>query len=96
MAITIEEEKKPVNWIGIIGAIVIVASIFIGGYYLFFKKPELIEVVVPSNLQDLNKIAQVKFNPQEVVDSVVFKALRDYSQPLQLPPKGRPNPFKPF
>ena len=96
MAIIIEEEKKSGSWIGIAGTVIVVVIVFIGGYYLFFKQPELIEVVVPDQLNVLTQLSGAKIDPQAVVGSPTFKSLRDYSQPLETPPKGRANPFKPF
>lgn len=95
MAIIVEEEKKGTSWITILSIVVVLLIVFLGGYYLFFKKPELIEVVVPEPLQVLGRLSQAKFEPQEVVDSPTFKALRDYATPLTLPAAGRADPFRP-
>jgi flagellar basal body-associated protein FliL len=94
MAIVVEEEKKT-NWVTIITVVVVLAIVFVGGYYLFFKNPELIEVVAPDRLQQLNQLSQAKFDPSAVVDSPAFKALRDYTSPLVLPSAGRADPFQP-
>lgn len=96
MAISIEQEKKKVKWLNIIGAIIIVGAIFIGSYFLFFRKPELIEVVVPGQFQDLSKLSQVKFNPQELLSSPKFKILRQFQVKTQPETPGRSNPFQPF
>ncbi len=96
MAIIIEEEKKAVNWFGIILALVVVGVLFAGGYILFFKKPELIEVVAPGKFQDLSKISQLSFNPQELLDSPQFKALKQFGVDVTVPQPGRSNPFKPY
>ena len=42
MAITVEEDKKPVNWIAVVTTIIVVGVIFLGSYFIFFKKPEII------------------------------------------------------
>jgi len=92
-----EEEKKQTNWIGIISTLIIVIALFVGGYYLFFKNPELIEVVVPEKFDAIKKIAEVpKFDPGTVLGSQTFKQLKDYTAPLTLPTPGRTNPFRPF
>ncbi len=96
MAILIEEERHPTNWIGIIFSVLIVALLFTGGYYLFFKRPELIEVVVPPKLQALKELSRAQFDPKSVLDSPIFKSLRDYSFKLTPPTPGRDNPFKQF
>ena len=96
MAIILEEEKKPVNWFGMIAGIVAALIVLIGGYYLFFKKPQFIEVVVPGPLQQIETISKVPpLDPQAVINSSNFRALRDYTTPLPEPVKGRQNPFAP-
>ncbi|MCP6720200.1 MAG: hypothetical protein KJI72_02685 [Patescibacteria group bacterium] len=96
MAITIEQEKKPVNWVAILTAVVIVVVLFIGTYFLFFKKPELIEIVTPGTLQDVSKISKLSFDPESVLNSPTFKLLRQYGTGVTVPTPGRSNPFKPF
>jgi len=95
MAVIIDEEKKPVNWlmIGVVGVIVLI--VFAAGYYLFFKKPELIETVAPKELDRLNSLSQISFDPASVLNSSAFKALRQYTTPPALPTAGRDNPFEP-
>ncbi|MFA6365322.1 MAG: hypothetical protein WCW78_02890 [Candidatus Paceibacterota bacterium] len=98
MAIVLEEEKKKTNWMGIISAIIFIAIIFFGGYYLFFTKPELLaDIGAPQRLQDLSQLTKLsKFDPKTVIDSPNFKMLRDYSSALTLPQAGRDNPFQPL
>ncbi len=95
MAIVVEE-RSPTNWAGILLALVVIALLFGGGYFLFFKKPQLIEVVLPPELVSLRPLTEAPFDPQEVISSPNFKALKDYSGELTLPFAGRDNPFKPF
>ncbi len=96
MAISIEQEKKKTNWLNVILVIIIIGAIFIGSYFLFFKKPELIEVVVPGKFQSLSKLSEVEFNPQELLSSPQFKMLRQFQVETELPEPGRSNPFEPF
>jgi len=95
MAIIVEQDKKKINWFGLLIAVVLVVIVFSGGYFFFFKKPELIDVVAPKNLQDLNNISKVSFDPESVIDSPAFKVLRRYgtSVPLTETP-GKSNPFR--
>lgn len=96
MAIIIEEEKRQNNWVGIAVGAVVVVVLFVGAYFLFFKRPQLIEVVTPKQLQEINKISAVSFDPDAVVSSPVFKALRQYGNPVASPQTaGRANPFAP-
>lgn len=93
MAIVVEQEKKKVNWITALSVVVFLIVVFFGGYYLFFKQPELIDVVVPAELERLRIISSVRFDPREVVDSPVFKGLRDFSGTVPAPRTGKANPF---
>ncbi|MFH0806241.1 MAG: hypothetical protein V1885_00745 [Candidatus Brennerbacteria bacterium] len=93
MAIVVEEEKKKANWMTIISVVVFLAVVFFGAYYLFFKQPELIDLVAPAELERLSAISSVKFNPREVVDAPTFKALRDFSGTSTIPRTGKANPF---
>jgi hypothetical protein len=97
MAVIIEEEeKKPINWTAVITIAVIVIVLFAGSYYVFFQKPELIEIVAPRELQTISAISLVEFDPATVVNSPTFKLLRQYGTPVTPPPAGRDNPFEPF
>lgn len=94
MAIVVEEEKKNINWITILSVAAGLAVAFFGAYYLFFKQPELIDVVVPAELERLRVISEAQFNPREVVDSPSFQGLRDFSGTLSTPRTGKANPFR--
>ena len=98
MAIVIEQEQKPTNWVAIISSLVFVVIIFVGSYYLFFAQPQLLsEIGTPPRLQELNQLTKLQqFNPSTVVNSPQFAQLKDYSAPLVLPQTGRDNPFRPY
>ena len=96
MAIVFEEEKKPTKWVAILSVSVIIIAIFAGSYYLFFKKPELIEVVAPRQLQNLSTLSKLSFDPESVINSPSFKLLRQYGTSIAQPTPGRNNPFRPF
>lgn len=96
MAILVEQEKKPVNWFNVIGIIVLVAVIFAGAYFVFFKKPELIDVVVPGGLSDIKTLSQVQIDPAPVVNSLKQYFTTNYGSSITIPTPGRSNPFVPF
>ncbi len=93
MAITIEQEKQQRNWVGIIVALIVVVSLFVAAYYLFFKKPELIETVTPGQLKQLQNVSQITFDPEALFNSPEFKALRQFGGEITVPTPGRSNPF---
>jgi len=96
MAITLEESKKPVNWVAILGAAIFIGVLFAAIYFFFFQKPELIEVVAPKQLQELGRISKLSFDPEAVVKSPTFGMLRQYGEAPTTFSPGRSNPFKPF
>ncbi len=96
MAIIVEQEKKSVNWFAVVIAIVVIGVVFFGAYFLFFKRPDVIEVVTPGKLDQINKLSKISFQPEEVVNSPSFKSLRQYgSSTTPTQTQGRENPFKP-
>lgn len=96
MAITFEEEKKNVN----IGSILFIAALAIilfgGGYYIFFKSPDIISVDSPERIREINQISRLEVEPESILQSPVFQSFRDYRTPLTIPQTGRSNPFLPF
>lgn len=96
MTILVEEEKKPKNWFAIGVGVVVVVVIFTAGYYFFFKKPELIEIVTPTELNRINQISRVSFDPESVLNSPNFKLLKRFDRDVEAPRPGRSNPFQPF
>lgn len=93
MAIVVEQEKKKVSWITALSVAVFLLVVFFGAYYLFFKQPELIDVVAPAELERLRVISEVQFDPRDVVDSPVFQNLRDFAGTVPTPLTGKANPF---
>ena len=96
MAITIEEEKKQVNWVGAVVGVVVAVSLFAAAYLLLFRKPELIEVVVPGRLETLRGVSQITFDPNELLQSPEFKILRQFGNEPATPTPGKINPFSPY
>lgn len=97
MAILVEEEKKSVNWVGMLTAIFIIGVLFAGGYYIFFKDPGVIEgITAPKELQNITQLSKTNIDPSKIIQSVEFKNLRDLADPLVVPTAGRANPFKPL
>lgn len=92
MAIVIEERKTKSGFITVVLWLVILGVIIGAAYYLFFSQPQLIEVVVPSNLQNAQAITKISVNPQIVVP--LLQNLKVYIQSGTVPTNlGRSNPF---
>ncbi|MBI5732497.1 hypothetical protein HY967_00870 [Candidatus Jorgensenbacteria bacterium] len=96
MAIVVQEDKPQVNWVAILTTLLIVISMFVGGYYLFFKKPKTIEVILPKELLALEDYYKIKdFNPKPSIDTLT-KQFKRHATDVPLAPAGRENPFQPF
>jgi len=96
MAIQVEQERKSINWLSMLLVAVIVIVLFAGTYLLFFKTPETIEIIVPGQFEDIQKISQLRFNPQELIASPEFKLLKQFAVDISPPTPGRVNPFAPY
>lgn len=96
MAILIEEEKRPVNWLAIFIVMFILAILGFGTYYLFFAETPAIEIILPATLQSANQITNIAVDPTKVLTSDAFKALKPHAQEANIGQTGRVNPFLPF
>ncbi len=97
MAIVIEEERNGGNIVKILMWLLILVVVAVAGYYIFFAEPELVEIVVPPNLQNKNisSLTGINLNPEEVVGGREFKSLKQYVNPPQPGNAGKSNPFAP-
>ena len=95
MAIEFEQEKNGLPIMGILIGAVVIGAVFFGSYFLLFKKPEIIDVVLPGGLRAVSEISQIPFQPETIVSSEKFKALRQYGTRLAPPQAGKSNPFLP-
>ena len=94
MAIVVEEEQKSRG--GLVSLIVwgvVFVVIGLSVYYLFFKRPDLVEVAAPSSFTNTQALSQIVLEPNDVINSPGFKALHGGIQPIVPQPSGRPNPF---
>jgi hypothetical protein len=96
MAIQIEQEKKQINWFNLILVALFIVILFLLTYFIFFKKPELIDVVAPGSLQSINQIAQIQLDPMPVVQTLNKYFTGNYGSALNIPTPGRSNPFAPY
>jgi len=96
MAIVIQEKKKGANWFAILLVLFIFGTIGLAGYFLFFVKPAALEVVIPKQLEPVAAISKIKFDPSTVVNSAVFRSLKQYTTLPSIGQIGRDNPFVSF
>ncbi len=96
MPITVEQEKKGMGLMVIIG--VVTALLVLGGvtYALFFAQAPLIEVITSPELENLSQISLIELDSSEITESPVYQVLE---QKISLPVQGffgRENPFRHF
>jgi len=96
MAIVVEEGKNKVNSLKILSWIVIIVVIFFGTYYIFFRQPEVIDIVTPSGFEDTSRISRIVLDPETIENDSVFKSLKSYITVPESGESGRANPFTPF
>lgn len=95
MALAIEQERKQVNILGFLVSLVVIAALFAGVYFFLFKRPEVIDVVLPKSLKEVGAISNIAFQPEKILMSEKLKALRKYGDDLPAPQTGKSNPFQP-
>ena len=96
MAIIIQEERNTSGVMSFLAWIVILGIIGGGIYYVFFKKPDLIEVVAPGSFQSTQEISKINLDAGRVVNDPHFQALRSHVTPRTPATPGRANPFLGF
>lgn len=96
MAIMIQQDKKPVNWVNAIAIVVFIALVFAVVYFIFFNKPQLVSVILPGDLNNIKTLSQVQIDPTPVVQTLQKYFTTNYGSSLTIPTPGRTNPFAPF
>ena len=97
MAIVLEEEKRRFPLMAIIIILLVAIILGITIYYLFFVKPELMEIVFSPSLKTISELANIKFDPQTLMENPDFSILRPYGNftSTTLDMVGKNNPFQP-
>lgn len=93
MAIVVEEEGKPrQNFTGLITGGIVFVVVALAVYYVFFKRPDLVDVATPTG-SNTAVLSQINLQPDEVINSPAFQALHPYTQPIATSTGGGANPF---
>ncbi|MEK7138484.1 MAG: hypothetical protein AAB787_03180 [Patescibacteria group bacterium] len=97
MAIIVEEEKKNGGgFLGLLTWVILIGVIGFAAYYIFFKKAEIVDVVIPANFENINQITAKRIEPKEIEENPIFKSLvTDPTYPTAAK-VGRVNPFLPL
>lgn len=95
MAIVLEEEKNNnVNIINLVTWLVVIAVIVALVYYIFFNQPQLVDVSPPANLQTVDQLSKITFDPNSVVNNL-SQGFRQSINPPVPGNAGRPEPLMP-
>ena len=96
MAIIVEEKrdtKGVLNWLVWVAILAIITSPI---YYIFFKKPELIEFTSSSSFKNIQELSRINIDSGQLVNSPQFQALKQYVTVAEPQNLGRTNPFLGF
>ncbi len=94
MAILVTEEgERKIDVISIVMWLSLLTLVGVAAYFIFFKRPDLVQIASPSDYQNIDPLANVSLDPTQVTNSDAFQSLQQYV-PLPAPAEtGRENPF---
>lgn len=94
MAILVEEEKNNYSRLsGIIAWALVIAVVVFGAYYVFFKRPDIVELATPTDLREVEGLLEISISPKKIIESPAFQNLKPYVSPLNPKTTGKSNPF---
>ena len=98
MAIVIEEEKKGFGLLTILVWLVILGIVGFGTYAVFFEQPEVVDIIIPSELQNVANISgRIKeLQPESIQSDPTFNSLERWVTVPTQGETGRANPFLSF
>ena len=94
MAIVVEEEKDRGGVVVLLGWLVVIITIILAVYLIFFKNPQIIEKVGPTNFRQTAQVAKLNFNVNILGESALTTR-QAYVPPVGDGTVGKPNPFLP-
>ncbi len=94
MAIVVEQEvNNKQGYGGVIMGVLGIAALAIVAYYVFMRRPDLVEVAIPTNFENTVQIAKIDLSPEDVINNVNFRNLQAHVPPMNPSTGGRSNPF---
>ncbi len=97
MAIVVEEKRNNQGKIiGFLIWLVVLGALSASAYYIFFKKPELVEFRGSPSFNNVQQLSKISIDPGSVVNSPQFLLLKQYVNVSVPQDVGRPNPFLGF
>jgi uncharacterized protein (DUF58 family) len=96
MAIVVEERGQGTGLVSVLIWLLLLAVVALGFYFVFFKKPELIDIARPPGYETVEQISRISLDPESVVQNPKFRALKAHLTPSEAQTSGRTNPFMSF
>ncbi len=96
MAIIIEEERSGVGPFGLISWAVIILTIVVSVYYIFFIQPKTDIKSIPIDFQNTEKISGLSIDISRIINNPRFDGRTSFPVPQPSANIGRGNPFTPF
>ena len=96
MAIIIEEERRGMSPLRILTWLIILGTIGFASYYIFFKHPQVVDVVVDPGLKNTAQLSTIKLNRATIDNDAVYNSLKSYITVPTEGQAGRLNPFLSF
>lgn len=93
MAIIVEEERSRPSIIAVLMWLMVLIIVAVAVYYIFFVQPQVVDIGVPSNFQNIDPLAEINLNPEDVIGSSGFQSMKQYVTPPVPGNAGRANPF---
>lgn len=96
MAIIVEENRKRTNFLSVLTWLIVIGVIGFASYYIFFKKPEVVDIAIPTEFQDTTELSKIKLNRASIDNDTTFGTLKPYTTPPSESRTGRTNPLLSF
>jgi len=97
MAIVVEGQKDKNILLQVVAIGGVVLLLVIGTYYIFFKNPPFVNVIVPPELETISKFSDVDISPEIITELELYLSLVDHvGKPVINGFGGRDNPFARF
>jgi len=93
MAIELRERKSNISWFGLFAFLFLLIVVVGGAYFLFFTATPGVEVIAPSVLKSTSELAEVEFDPSEVINHPRLKGLKQFGGLPTIGSTGRLNPL---
>ena len=78
MAIIVEDDQRyKTGIVSLLTWVVIVGIVVAAVYYIFFKRVDLIEVALPDRVKQSQALLDINVAPEEVLESLAFKDLKN-------------------